>query len=146
MPKLEKSCGVVVYCHAAEGSPRHYLLLHYPNGHWDFAKGHVEQGEGQMEAALRELQEETGIRRVQLHEGFRHVFDYWYYRETGRSHKEVTFFLGRAPNRKVTLSHEHRGYVWLPYKEALGQITYSNAKQLLARVEQFLVKAERRAG
>ncbi|GIR00514.1 MAG: hypothetical protein CM15mP9_2170 [Methanobacteriota archaeon] len=38
------------------------LLLQYPQGHWDFPKGHVEEGDADKRAtAARELKEETGI-------------------------------------------------------------------------------------
>lgn len=38
------------------------LLMIYSRGHWDLPKGHVEVGESGREAALREVEEETGIR------------------------------------------------------------------------------------
>ena len=60
----EKSCGVVLF---REDPRREYLILHYPGGHLDFAKGHVEKGEERAEkrTALRELEEETGIKTVE---------------------------------------------------------------------------------
>ena len=38
-----------------------YLVLHYLSGHWDFAKGKLELGETLVQAAQRELFEETGL-------------------------------------------------------------------------------------
>ena len=38
------------------------LLMISSRGHWDLPKGHVESGELGCEAALREVEEETGIR------------------------------------------------------------------------------------
>ena len=35
-----------------------YLILHYEEGHWDFPKGNIEEGESEEEAALRELEED----------------------------------------------------------------------------------------
>lgn len=37
------------------------LLMIYSRGHWDLPKGHVERGESGRQAALREVEEETGI-------------------------------------------------------------------------------------
>lgn len=139
MAREEKSCGVVLF-HARDGKAREYLLLHYPNGHWDFPKGHVEKGESQVEAALREVAEETGIRELELLHGFRHRFDYYYQRGNARYHKEVAFFLGRVASQRVRLSHEHQGYVWLPFEAALERITYGNARELLRRSEAFVAK------
>lgn len=138
MAKEERSSGVVLY----HGLPRHYLLLHYPSGHWDFPKGHVEKSETDLQAALREVEEETGIRDVEIHQGFQHAFDYHYKRDKALCHKTVTYFVGRVASRDVRLSHEHQGFVWLPYTEALARITYSNAKELLVKADAFLAKSE----
>lgn len=37
------------------------LLLRQMNGNWVFPKGHLEPGESPLQAALREVQEETGV-------------------------------------------------------------------------------------
>ena len=66
----ETSAGIVLYRQMKD--QREYLLLHYPGGHFDFAKGHVEAGESEHETAYRELQEETGIKKIIWIEGFRH--------------------------------------------------------------------------
>ena len=62
------SCGTVVY-HQLNGKVE-YLLLKYPQGHWDFAKGHIEENESTVACALRELTEETGLNKIQLIDGF----------------------------------------------------------------------------
>ena len=41
----EKSCGIVVFHRKDEECE--FLLLHYPEGHWDLPKGHVEEGESE---------------------------------------------------------------------------------------------------
>ncbi|MBB6100071.1 diadenosine hexaphosphate hydrolase (ATP-forming) [Deinobacterium chartae] len=38
------------------------LLIRYPSGGWSFPKGHLEAGEDDPAAALREVEEETGVR------------------------------------------------------------------------------------
>ena len=53
-----------VYVRAAGGivtAPDGTMLLIQRNGRWDLAKGKVEPGETLLQAALREVQEETGI-------------------------------------------------------------------------------------
>ena len=42
-----------------------FLLLKHPN-RWDLPKGHVDPGETNMECALRELTEETGIQKQDI--------------------------------------------------------------------------------
>ncbi len=132
----ELSCGIIVF--REELPQRLYLLLHYEEGHWDFPKGHVEAGESEKEAALRELREETGIKDAELVFGFRERIEYFYRREGKTMHKEVFFFLGRTDSKDVTLSHEHIGFEWLPFEAALARLTYDNAKGLLKKAEKVL--------
>ncbi|MBU1992733.1 hypothetical protein KKG51_03480 [Patescibacteria group bacterium] len=40
----EKSCGIIIY--RTRDGLREYLILHYEKGHFDFPKGHVEEGGG----------------------------------------------------------------------------------------------------
>jgi 8-oxo-dGTP pyrophosphatase MutT (NUDIX family) len=137
--KRETSAGIVVFYEREK--KREYLLLHYESGHWDFPKGHLEKGETKIEAAQRELKEETGLQAKPL-EGFEDSFAYFF--KNPKTHelinKTVYFFIGRARTKEVTLSFEHTGYEWLPYKEAFEKLTYKNAKELLRHVEKYLQK------
>jgi 8-oxo-dGTP pyrophosphatase MutT (NUDIX family) len=137
-PIREKSCGIVLF--RREKSNRFFLLLHYPGGHWDFGKGHVELNEDEKTTALREMREETGIKNIAFLEGFRHKVDYFYRRDRKLYHKDVIFFIGETGETGVKLSHEHQGYAWLPYEEALHQLTFDNAKLLLKKSENVLRK------
>jgi 8-oxo-dGTP pyrophosphatase MutT (NUDIX family) len=133
----EYSAGVVVF--RIEDNVRQYLLLHYASGHWDFPKGHIEKGEEKKEAALRELYEEAGI-RAQLVPDWEYAFDYFFKNiKTGELvNKTVYFFIGKTDEKKITLSHEHQGYAWLSYEQALEKITYKNAQELLSQVDSYL--------
>ncbi len=135
--KREFSAGVVVFYRHKETIE--YLLLHYESGHWDFPKGHIEKGETKQETALRELQEEAGI-TANLIAGFEESFEYFF--KNAKTHelinKTVYFFVGQTHTKKITLSHEHIGYEWLEYKQALKKITYKNAQNLLKKIHAFL--------
>lgn len=137
MARFERSCGIVLFFQPKAG-PREYLLLHYPTGHWDFAKGHIEKGEEDITTALREAKEETGLEGIEIVPNFRHRFEYRYRRRDHRVHKEVGWFLGRAPTKAVRLSYEHKGFRWLAFEPALEQVTYANAKDLLRKAEAHL--------
>ena len=52
-----KSCGFLIL----RGDPPCEFLLMRHADRWDLPKGHVDRGETEMECALRELHEETGI-------------------------------------------------------------------------------------
>ncbi len=128
----EKSAGVVVF------NDGRYLLLQYGAGHWDFPKGHVEKGESDVQATLRELKEETGIVDAEILPGFSERIRYFFKKEGRTIAKEVVFFVARTKTEKVTLSHEHKGFVWLSFKEAVAKLTYDNAKNILRKAEAFL--------
>ena len=109
------------------------LLLHYGNGHWDFPKGNIEVNETQIQAAVRELEEETGINRFRLVPGFKETLVYNYKKKSAQVAKTVTFYLGITTISKVVLSSEHIGYVWLTYQESVKILTFDNAKKLLTQ-------------
>ena len=46
--------------------------------------------------------------------------------------KEVVLYLARSALRKVILSHEHIGFAWRKFDDAMQQLTYLNAKNLLS--------------
>ncbi len=133
---MEHSAGVVLYRMA--GAKRLFLLLHYPSGHWDFVKGHLEAGETEMDAAVRELAEETGITDAAFADGFKQRIRYTYWYRGNLRVKQVTFFLASTRTREVRLSEEHQGYVWCSYNESLGQVTFKNARRVLDRASRFL--------
>ncbi len=146
--KKEVSAGVLVYrwdatTQSASSAQREpvYLVLHYISGHWDFAKGKLEGQETKREAALRELREETGL-SAELDKEFESSLSYYFRNRRGELvDKEVTFFLGQGSSPEVSLSREHIYYRWLPFTEALQQLTYENAKQVLRQAHQIISKA-----
>ena len=134
----EKSCGIVVF--RKENGIRKYLLLHYPSGHWDFPKGHVEEGENEHETARRELEEETGISDLKFLDDFREPISYVYKKNRKPSNKQVVFFLGETGTKDIKISFEHKGSLWLPYAEALSKVTFENARKVLTLAEKFMQK------
>ena len=133
----ERSSGAVVFYAEANSEPE-YLLLHYTAGHWDFPKGNIEVGESEKEAALREIREETGITNVEFINGFRMKIDYRYRHDKKLVLKEVVLFLVRAHTLQITLSHEHIGFAWKNYSDAMQQLTYTNARKLLSSAKDYL--------
>lgn len=134
------SAGVIVYRYTPEGLK--YLLIRHPGGHWDLPKGKLEQGETELQAGLRELNEETGINQVKLDETFyeKVVYKYGDYRGGGVIHKHVAFFLGATEQKNVVLSHEHEAFAWLPFHEAIARVTFDSAQHLLARAHAHLAR------
>ncbi len=111
------SAGVVIV-NLEQGEPRYLLLRAYR--YWDFPKGLVEPGEDPLQAAIREVAEETTIRQLDFSWGLD-------YRETppyGRG-KIARYYLARTSQSAVELpvspelGHpEHEEYRWLDYQAA----------------------------
>ena len=135
----ERSAGVIVFRRKTRSSAEpQFLLLDYGR-HWDYPKGHLEAGEDEAAAAVRELREETGIDDVALMAGFRHNIQYMFRdRRKGLIRKTVTMFLGQTATNDVTLSDEHVGSAFLAFEEAFKRLTYPNARELLAAAKAFL--------
>lgn len=136
----ERSAGAVVFAHATEAPE--YLLLRYGGGNWGFPKGHVEAGETDVQAAQREVAEETGIPLDQqvLLDGFADDTDYRFRRGSTLVEKDVIFFLIESRQREVKISHEHSGYAWLPYAQALQRISFEGPKRILQAAHAFLME------
>lgn len=144
---FEKSVGAVVF--RKEEDEVFFLLLHYISGHWDFPKGHVEEGESEHETLRREVQEETGIRDLEIILGFKKNIFYSYRpggkereKKKGVAHiiKKVVYYAAETESVEIGLSHEHKGFEWLPYDEAIGRITHDNGKNILLKANIFLKK------
>lgn len=133
----ERSAGVLVF---RDNGKRRYLLLHYPAGHWDYPKGHIEEGETPKETALRELEEETGIAKgnVKLVEGFQEIIDYVYSTRRDTVHKQVIYYLGYTNNKDVDISNEHQDYIWLPYEDSMKKLTFDNARKVMIKADRYL--------
>lgn len=130
----------------------HYLLLHYPSSHWEFAKGHIEQGEHVEATVKREIEEETGIKEVNIVPGFKEYAKYFFrksYHLKGAEKKKapwvfklVVFLLAETRTEQVSLSKEHIGFVWLPFHEAMKKVTYKNAKEMLKKAHEFVISTK----
>ena len=116
MPKV-LSAGVVVT--RGEGAQRLYLLLRaYRN--WDFPKGVVEAGEDPLQAAIREVEEETSITDL--------VFNWGYdYRETPpyARGKVARYYVAETKRLEIHLPvnpelgrPEHDEFLWVDYTVA----------------------------
>ena len=135
----EKSAGIVLFRN--DSSKNEFLLLNYPQGHWDFVKGKVEKNETPHETAIRETGEETGITNIEFIDGFEESVEYDFRFKKENIHKKVIFFLAKTDEKNIKLSHEHNDYLWLEYNDALKKTTFENAKNVLTKANEFLSTA-----
>lgn len=138
--ELEKSAGTVIF--RKDKEVIYYLLLHYQVGHWGFPKGNIKKGEQIIETARRETKEETGIGDIEFIQGFKEKIEYFYQREGKRIYKTVIFFLSRTRIKEVKISFEHEDFEWLNYEKALKRLIYKNAKEILKKANEVLLRTE----
>ena len=117
MNDLKLSCGVVLARASDDGCVTLLLRAYH---HWDFPKGLMEEGEEPLQAALRELREETGIAKVDFEWGERCM-------ETGpySRGKTARYYLARTDEESVVLGPspdtgepEHHEWRWVSFDEA----------------------------
>jgi len=99
---------------------------------WSLPKGHIEEGETPEEAALREVQEETGI--ISVIEKSLGVIDFWFMAGGKRIHKTVHHYLFRE-NGGVLAPQESEvdEVAWFPLSEIIDRLAYPDEKKLISR-------------
>lgn len=115
----ERSAGAIIY--KIENGETKFLIVYSLNGFWGFPKGHLEFGETDEQAAIREVEEEVGI-KIKIQKGFKEEISYI----IGGTpiNKEVCFFLSKInANEKVKIDENEL----LEYKF----VTIAEAEELL---------------
>ena len=142
MPR-EISAGIIIYKREKDRDGKietKYLLLYHGRGYWNFPKGKLEGDERSHEAAIREVEEETGIpaRSLQVEQNFRVTDKYIYQWEGQKIFKIVIFFLAQAVKPEVKVSHEHEGYGWFLHKDAQKLLRHHNSRSILKKAHEYL--------
>ena len=117
---LQDQNGLILLIRRSKTAPRRPL-------EWDLPGGFVEDGENFTDAAIRETEEEVGIKlsKDNLH------LSYTYAANMKFGNVCWLFFVAKTKENKVQLSHEHDKYQWLSVKNALEIIEYKLHRDLL---------------
>lgn len=104
---------------------------------WSLPKGHIEVGETAEQAAVREVQEETGIiGAVVAPLG---TIDFWFVAEDRRVHKTVHHFLLRALGGALSDEDvEVSEVAWVPLGELESRLAYADERRLIRRATELL--------
>ncbi len=123
--KYEKSCGAIVI---EDGK---VLLVKHNAGHWDFPKGHVEEGETEFETAIREVKEETNI-DIKIEKENRYISEYSPKEDVM---KKVIYFLGEKIGGEDKPQIEEVSDVeWVDVNKAVERITHQRSKDIMMQV------------
>ena len=104
---------------------------------WTFPKGLVEEGESAQDAAVREVQEETGIKgRVIKPLGY---IEYWYLWEGVKVKKRVDYFLMLYEGGELKPSWEVKDAKFFPVDKVKSVLKYKGDKQIWERAQQLIL-------
>jgi 8-oxo-dGTP pyrophosphatase MutT (NUDIX family) len=140
----ELSAGGLIWRRRAGDSAAEVVLVR-PAGKrtWVLPKGHVEKGEGLLEAALREAAEETGL-RVAPGEPLGEVSYVYSWRDRGdgrltRVFKRVHFFLMECVGGDPSAHDgEIEEVAWVPLEQAPAQASHKSERDLIIKARGLL--------
>lgn len=135
--EIERSAGGVVVRAVADAW--HVLVIRDPYRNWGLPKGHLEGEETALEAAIREVKEETGLAAESVATEVATVD--WFFRRDGlRIHKFCTFFLMHAPTGEARPEEDEgiSACEWLPLEEAAQRVTYTNTREVVRACAELL--------
>ena len=124
--KKEKSCGCIIV------KNEKVLLVYEKNRNfWGFPKGHMEDGENEIETALREVKEEVGI-DVEIDIEKRYTLNYIIRNEID---KTTVLYIAKPKNENFVLQEDEiENAKWCSYDEALDILTFDNWKEMFRKV------------
>ncbi len=134
--QVQRSAGGVI-CQKREGKMWVALIATKGGEVWGLPKGLVEKGEKPLQTALREVEEESGLRGKPVTDlGY---IEYWYRNSTTKVlyHKFVHYYLLSHVGGDVTQHdwevHEAR---WFPIEEAIERASYQNERGVLIKARE----------
>ena len=138
--KEQTSAGGVVYRRRG-GRAEVALISVGEQARWQLPKGLVGRGETPEEAALREVEEETGLACEVVAELER--VEYWYFSKGGarrvRFHKFVHFYLMRYVSGDVSGHDDEVNEArWVGLEEAEAMLAFKGERKALAEAREML--------
>ena len=123
--KHEKSCGTITI---HDGK---VLLIKQNRGYIGFPKGHVEQGESEIEAAVRETKEETNI-DVIVNEKYKYMINY---NVNDHINKDVIFYLAKPTSfEAIKQDVEIAEVMWVDVDKVMDLLSYDDTKEIFVQV------------
>jgi bis(5'-nucleosidyl)-tetraphosphatase len=136
MIKVE-SFGIVPFLNE-NGIWKVLLILHREGNHWGFPKGKADSGETPLEAATRELKEETGLIVTQVLLQQPLVEQYQFRRKKQLIVKIVHYFPALVHGNLQLQEEEIREAKWLTIPDALEQLSFQEARHILQEFLRYL--------
>ena len=104
-------------------------------GSWEVVHGSIEAGETPVDAALRELREETGLVPERFYSLSRVET---FYRHRADEVVIIPVFAAFVVDKAVTLSDEHDAFAWLSFADARSRLAWPRERRALDDIEVLL--------
>ncbi len=140
MKRVFSAGGIVV---RENNGPKVLVTQHSVHLGWDFPKGQIEPGETGEQAALREVEEETGVKAEIVEK----IGDskYFYYEGEEKVFKNVVFYLMKFVEQgEATTAFEVSGTEWLAPKEVEEQLSFKGSREVWVKAKIRIVSVELR--
>ena len=135
---MHYSYGIIVFFR--DGSWYKLLLVQSLGWYWSFPKWHLESQETPLQAAKREVFEETWLSNIAILPNL--YFDHYYsflFKKWGLIHKRVGFFVGEVYDTHVILQKsELKNFCWKDLPWALHLLTFESDREILRKVSVVL--------
>ncbi|HSX19039.1 MAG TPA: NUDIX domain-containing protein [Candidatus Saccharimonadales bacterium] len=116
------------------GKPLVLVTQHSGHKGWEFPKGHLEKGESSEQAAVREVEEEAGVKAKVLEKVDK--IEYFYYEEGEKVLKTVVYFLMEYVGEgEATTAFEVSDMGWFGVDEVEEKLTFKDSKELWKKVK-----------
>lgn len=136
--KTEKSCGAVVF--TKDNGYIKYVIVQSMEGIYGFPKGHMEGAENEIETALREIAEETGL-IVDIINGFRTEDLHTFNRNGEIRMKHIVYFLAEYSKQTPTAQESELSSIHLmDFDTAIAAFQFDSSKRILTEAQSFLTK------
>ncbi|MBP3920007.1 MAG: NUDIX domain-containing protein [Bacilli bacterium] len=122
---MEKSCGCIVF------NNKKVLIVEQKSGFCGFPKGHIEDNETEIETAMRETKEETGI-DVNIDKNKRYEISYLVH---GNTPKTVVYYVAHTNNNDIKYQEDELNDAYfVDIEEVYNKLTFDNLKELWIEV------------
>ncbi len=101
-----------------------------------FPKGHIEKNESALEAAIREVKEETGVEAFVIKK-IKDV-EYWFVHQGQKVHKKVFWFLMKPVKIGESKNVEVDEVFWYDINKVDQILSYKSDKELIAEVKNLI--------
>lgn len=133
--KLHQTAGIILF---NKKMSKVYMIHNLERDEWLLPKGHIEDGESVIQAAKRELVEETGYMEfVVLGNNPCHVSDFRFKDKDGKmARKQISFFVAIILSKKRT-GKDQTGE-WLTLKKAKDVASYDDVVDTIDRGYEYI--------